>query len=99
MKNGNSHAIITPRCGPVASGFRDSQASSVNRHDISSRHGLCIDAEFTAMLSEVSASNNPLSHVAGVAAKIIHALSASIAVYRPQAESFGGRSDGKFVIR
>jgi hypothetical protein len=27
------------------------------------------------------------------------ALSASIAVYRPQAELFGGRSDGKFVVR
>jgi hypothetical protein len=26
-------------------------------------------------------------------------LSASIAVYRAQAESFGGRSDGKFVVR
>jgi hypothetical protein len=26
-------------------------------------------------------------------------LSASIAVYRPKAELFGGRSDGKFVVR
>jgi hypothetical protein len=26
-------------------------------------------------------------------------LSPSIAVYRPQAESFGGRSDGKFIVR
>jgi hypothetical protein len=26
-------------------------------------------------------------------------LSASIAIYRPQAELFGGRSDGKFVVR
>ena len=26
-------------------------------------------------------------------------FSASIAVYRPQAELFGGRSDGKFVVR
>jgi hypothetical protein len=26
-------------------------------------------------------------------------LSACIAVYRPQAELFGGRSDGKFVVR
>lgn len=25
--------------------------------------------------------------------------SASIAVYRPQAELFGGKSDGKFVVR
>jgi hypothetical protein len=25
--------------------------------------------------------------------------SASIAVYRPQAELFGGRTDGKFVVR
>jgi hypothetical protein len=26
-------------------------------------------------------------------------LSTSIAIYRPQAELFGGRSDGKFVVR
>ena len=69
MENENSHAIITPRCGPAASGFRDAQALSVNRRDISTRHRLCIDAEFTAQLSEVLASNNPLSHLAVVAAK------------------------------
>ncbi len=40
-----------------------------------------------------SSSNLPELSFGGLA------LSPSIAVYRPQAELFGGRSDGKFVVR
>jgi hypothetical protein len=41
----------------------------------------------------------PVSSIVGLEGISAETLSGSIAIYRPQAELFGGKSDGEFVVR